>query len=69
MTPRKVFCSGYCSGAAAATVTALWMALQCPTADVRCITFGSPKVGNAAFTEVYRQASQVTCLAQSAGVL
>ena len=69
VTPRKVFNVGYCGGGAAATVTALWMALQCPTADVRCVTFGSPKVGNAAFTEVFRQASQVTCLAQSAGSL
>ena len=50
-------------------MTALWMALQCPSADVRCITFGSPKAGNAAFTEVFRQAFQVACLAQSAGFL
>ena len=67
MTPRKVFIVGHCGGGAAATVTALWMALQCPTADVRCITFGSPKVGNAAFTEVFRQAFQDIGLAQSAG--
>ena len=69
VTPRKVFNVGHCGGGAAATVTALWMALQCPTADVRCITFGSPKAGNAAFTEAFRQASQVTCFAQSAGFL
>ena len=30
------------------------MALQCPTADVRCITFGSPRVGNAAFCEAFK---------------
>ena len=30
------------------------MALQCPTADVRCMSFGSPKVGNAAFCEAFR---------------
>ena len=69
VTPRKVFNVGHCGGGAAATVTALWMALQCPTADVRCVTFGSPKVGNAAFTEVFRQDSRVLCLAQPAGIL
>ena len=30
------------------------MALQCPTADVRCMSFGSPKVGNAAFCDAFR---------------
>ena len=54
MTPRKVLCTGYCGAGAMATVAAVWMALQCPTADVRCMTFGSPRVGNSAFCEAFR---------------
>ena len=40
-----------------ATVAAVWMALQCPTADVRCVTFGSPRVGNSAFCEAFKWVS------------
>eukprot|EP00891_Asterochloris_glomerata_P009139 jgi/Astpho2/9139/Aster-07787 len=54
LIPRRVLCTGYCGGGAMATVAAVWMALQCPTADVRCITFGSPRVGNAAFCEAFK---------------
>ena len=54
LTPRRILCTGYCGGGAMATVAAVWMALQCPTADVRCVTFGSPRVGNAAFCEAFR---------------
>ena len=38
------------------------MALQCPTADVRCMSFGSPKVGNAAFCEAFRWVTAVALL-------
>lgn len=37
-----------------ASLAAVFAALQCPTADVRCITFGSQLVGNAAFANAFR---------------
>ena len=32
---------------------ATWAALQYPMADIRCITFGSPRVGNKAFKRAF----------------
>jgi hypothetical protein len=52
--PRRVLLTGWCMGGSLATIAAPWAALQCPTADVRCITFGAPLSGNAAFVEVFR---------------
>lgn len=40
-----------------ASLAAVFAALQCPTADVRCITFGSQLVGNAAFADAFRCAT------------
>ena len=37
-----------------AHLAGIWAALQFPDADVRCITFGSPRVGNAAY-KVWKQ--------------
>ena len=45
---------GYCVGGSIASLSAVFAALQCPTADVRCITFGSQLVGNGAFAEAFR---------------
>ncbi|BDA46012.1 probable lipase at C-terminar half [Coccomyxa sp. Obi] len=53
-TPRRILLTGFCVGGSLATIAACWAALQSPTSDVRCITFGSPNVGNAAFAEVFR---------------
>ncbi|KAK9818390.1 hypothetical protein WJX72_011847 [[Myrmecia] bisecta] len=52
--PRRIICTGFCMGGSLATLGAVWAALQSPTADVRCITFGAPKVGNSAFAQVFR---------------
>jgi dienelactone hydrolase len=53
-TPRRIVLTGFCVGGSLATIAACWAALQSPTSDVRCITFGAPCVGNAAFVEAYR---------------
>lgn len=53
VTPRRITCVGYCLGGAVANLTALFAALQYPTADVRCITFGGQYTGNAAFAEAF----------------
>ena len=54
ITPRRITNVGYCVGGSVASLAAVFSALQCPTADVRCITFGSQLVGNAAFAESFR---------------
>ncbi len=54
VTPRRITSVGYCVGGSVASLAAVFAALQCPTADVRCITFGSQLVGNAAFAEAFR---------------
>ncbi len=41
--PLRVLCCGYSLGGALATLAAVWVALQMPMADVRCITFQAPK--------------------------
>ncbi len=51
--PRRVLCTGFCMGGALATLSVPWIALRFPTADVRCITFGAPRVGNDAFVTVF----------------
>lgn len=37
-----------------ATLGSTWLAVRYPTADVRCITFGAPRVGNDKFNEAFR---------------
>ena len=44
--------AGHSLGAGVASLAAPWAALQWPSADVRCVTFGNPKPGNAAFARV-----------------
>ena len=58
--------AGHSLGAAVATLLAPWAALQWPSADVRCVTFGSPRVGNQAFTNVSSQ-SCCTLTSQQGG--
>ncbi|KAK9842880.1 hypothetical protein WJX74_003838 [Apatococcus lobatus] len=53
-TPRRILCTGYCKGGGIATLAATWAALQCPTADTRCITFGAPMVGNPSFVQLFK---------------
>ncbi|KAK9818137.1 hypothetical protein WJX72_007701 [[Myrmecia] bisecta] len=52
--PRRIITTGFCMGGSLATLGAVWAALQSPTADVRCISFGAPKIGNSAFAQVFR---------------
>jgi predicted lipase len=51
--PRRITCVGYALGGGLATLAAAWAALSIPTADIRCITFGSPRVGNSDFAEMF----------------
>ncbi|KAK9866652.1 hypothetical protein WJX84_004627 [Apatococcus fuscideae] len=53
-TPRRILCTGYCKGGGIATLAATWAALQCPTADTRCITFGAPMIGNSSFVQLFK---------------
>lgn len=49
---RRVLVTGYAHGGALAAVAAPWLALLMPVADVRCITFNAPGVGNAEFARI-----------------
>ena len=60
VTPRRITSVGYCTGGSVASLAAVFAALQCPTADVRCITFGSQLVGNAAFANAFRWVCCIT---------
>lgn len=51
-TPLRVLCTGFCMGGGLAVVLAPWAALQWPQADISCITFGAPVVGNTAFSKL-----------------
>ena len=44
--PVRLDVSGHSLGAGVASICAVWASLTYPTADVRLVTFGSPKVGN-----------------------
>ena len=52
--PTRVICTGHSLGGAVATLAATWAALQWPRADVRAVTFGSPKVGNRKFIRAFQ---------------
>ena len=45
-TPVRVDVTGHSLGAGVASLAAVWASMTWPTADVRLVTFGSPKVGN-----------------------
>lgn len=51
--PRRVLCTGHSMGGALATLGAVWAGLQYAKADIRCVTFGSPRVGNRKFRTAY----------------
>ncbi len=44
--------TGHSLGAALASITGVWAALQWPAADIYVPTFGEPKPGNRQFGEV-----------------
>ncbi|CAK0785161.1 hypothetical protein CVIRNUC_008367 [Coccomyxa viridis] len=51
--PRRVLCTGHCSGGALAGIAAVWAGHTWPDADLRCITFAAPLVANAEFAEIF----------------
>lgn len=51
--PLRVLCTGHSLGGALATLGAVWAGLRYHQADIRCITFGSPRVGNRKFRAAY----------------
>lgn len=57
LQPRRINLTGWCTGGQLSQVAALWAAVHYPEADVRCITFGAQKAGNAAFAEAFRSVS------------
>ncbi|KAL3157193.1 hypothetical protein ABBQ38_001432 [Trebouxia sp. C0009 RCD-2024] len=52
--PSLVIVTGHSLGAGVASLAAPWAALQWPSADIRCVTFGNPKPGNAAYAQAFR---------------
>jgi Lipase (class 3) len=52
--PARVICTGHSMGGALACLGATWSALQFPTAEIRCITFGAPRVGNSRFIRAFK---------------
>ena len=53
-TPTRVLCCGHSLGGALATLASAWASYEYPDADVRCVTLGSPRVGNPAFVDACR---------------
>ena len=49
--PTRIDCLGHSLGGGVATLCGVWAALMWPAADVRVVTFGSPKVGNSDFAQ------------------
>ena len=47
--PDRVVCIGHSLGGAVAELAALWITTRFPQADIRMVSFGSPRVGNKAF--------------------
>ncbi len=60
VAPDRIVVIGHSLGGAVAQLAALWATLQFPRADVRAITFGSPRVGNKAF-KVHATPSLTQC--------
>ena len=66
-SPRRIACVAFCGAGSVITLAAAWAAVQWPTADVRCITFGSQLVGNAAFAESFRYVNLLIALVTGSG--
>eukprot|EP00884_Botryococcus_braunii_P017370 jgi/Botrbrau1/4316/Bobra.0232s0008.1 len=56
MTPRSVICTGADVGGSVAAAAAVLLAVEFPSAEVRCVTVNAPVItyGNAAFATLYR---------------
>lgn len=57
---RRVVTTGIHAGGALATVAAPACLLQWPTANVRCLTFGSPRVGTRALAQAVQWLTQAS---------
>ena len=55
--PPRIEVCGHSLGAALATLCALWCRLQWPDASVTCVTIGSPRVGNEALCQRFRDSN------------
>ena len=58
--PRRITCAGHGLGGGLATLAACWAGCTLATADVRCITFAAPRVGNAAFVAAFQNTTGVS---------
>jgi len=67
--PRPIFFTGHSLGGALATICALDFALQYPElrSNIAATTFGSPRVGNNAFADLYSHHVQTTWRIANAG--
>lgn len=54
VAPRRIISVGFCGAGSVSTLAAAWLAMQWPTADVRCISFGAPALGNTAFAAAFK---------------
>ena len=52
---KRIICTGHSLGGALATLCALDVKYNLPDKEIACYTFGSPKVGNAAFVASYQK--------------
>lgn len=51
----NIVCTGHSQGGAVATLAAFWLQRMNRDARVRCVTFGSPRVGNEGFVKEYNE--------------
>lgn len=54
VSPRRITSVGFCGAGTVSTLAASWLAVQWPTADVRCISFGAPALGNVEFAAAFK---------------
>lgn len=50
---NKIVFSGHSLGGALATIAALYFSIKYPNLEISCLTFGSPRVGNSKFVQLF----------------